>query len=799
MSTTWGIATTTKTENLKLDYGGSLQSAITRIGAEDRILIVDSVALPISASVIVPATLRVVCLPGAFFSHSDPAYTITFLGDIDPGDDQIFDDPDVDWINFSAGGRMKPESWGAKADGATLNTKFIHRAVSALPATGGEIYFGAGTYLAGDAAGAGAGRITIEADNIRFTGADKNTSILKLADQQNCDLILVYTFAGTTGFNITNMTLDGNEVNQTGIGGWFESFGWGAEAVCCLNIQRGFHHVVQDNYVINGKSFGICIQGGTNAADWDRRNIVSGNIVRSIGQTLSGPFMGGHGIDIGSFYTSVIGNILSLCASAGIMQEELTIGITITGNTVSDTFYGILVTNSEKYAVVSSNCVRDTTSHGIVVEDNQPSDTGEVSLIGNTVDQAGGYGVFVNKSFNCTVSANVVSNGASAGIFVARSQHIVISSNIVHDNTYGIWLLSDATENTDKVNINSNQIFNNGLYGIFLNGESGHQVSQCIVSGNMITGNVRSGVHLVYASNNSISNNTLIGNDTGKSFANIYLVDGALDNMFIGNTLSADPVDPSIPNSNFYSYNANTGNILTANDMRIHPTNGSTHPGTSTKITGNFGYKEEGKGEYYWDSNVVPTVIETAGIPILLRHTTVAVLEGFTWHAGTTGAITAYSDGTGKTNVASGTHGLVTGDIISIRGTAHYGGVWAVTWIDADNFSIIAAWAGNDGASDWDQGDYLLVGENIDATHVISFTISISEAAPAGSDLHANLYLNAVECIKCESHISTVNNKLTFMGGHSLNTLVTGDRLSLAIDSTGTRDITIAHGDLDAH
>lgn len=63
-------------------------------------------------------------------------------------------------------------------------------------------------------------------------------------------------------------------------------------------------------------------------------------------------------------------------------------------------------------------------------------------------------------------------------------------------------------------------------------------------------------------------------------------------------------------------------------------------------------------------------------------------------------AITAYSDGTGKVNVAAATHGYVTGDIIIIQGTTSYNGVWTVTLIDAGNFSIPATWVADDGASE---------------------------------------------------------------------------------------------------
>jgi hypothetical protein len=62
-------------------------------------------------------------------------------------------------------------------------------------------------------------------------------------------------------------------------------------------------------------------------------------------------------------------------------------------------------------------------------------------------------------------------------------------------------------------------------------------------------------------------------------------------------------------------------------------------------------------------------------------------------------AITAYSDGTGKVNVACAAHAFVSGDIIEITGTTSYNGIWEITLIDAGNFSIPATWVADDGAS----------------------------------------------------------------------------------------------------
>ena len=68
-------------------------------------------------------------------------------------------------------------------------------------------------------------------------------------------------------------------------------------------------------------------------------------------------------------------------------------------------------------------------------------------------------------------------------------------------------------------------------------------------------------------------------------------------------------------------------------------------------------------------------------------------------------AITAFADYsgtvTGTVSVTSGTHGLTTGDTVTISGTTNYNGTFTITTIDANDFYITATWVADDGASLW--------------------------------------------------------------------------------------------------
>lgn len=204
-------------------------------------------------------------------------------------------------------------------------------------------------------------------------------------------------------------------------------------------------------------------------------------------------------------------------------------------------------------------------------------------------------------------------------------------------------------------------------------------------------------------------------------------------------------------------------------------------------------------GEAYIDNNAVPTVIETANTPIMVKNFTAGLLSNFTLVAGSTGTITAFSDGTGKVNVASAAHGLDTGDYISIRGTTNYNGIWEITKIDDGNFSIPDTWAANDGASDWDAGDYLLAGTGSAGDYAMVFSYSASEAGGAGSEVLGQICINDTLCDKCIGDRKFANNDIGNLPGTAFPTLAVGDRLYFVLISTGTNDITVKYGNINLH
>lgn len=234
---------------------------------------------------------------------------------------------------------------------------------------------------------------------------------------------------------------------------------------------------------------------------------------------------------------------------------------------------------------------------------------------------------------------------------------------------------------------------------------------------------------------------------------------------------------------------ADWGKVYTKSDNTLYFQDGG---GTEHAITLTGPYH----AEMYLNNNSVATVIETANTPIMLNNFTAGILSNFTFNAGSTGAITAYSDGTGKVNVASTAHGLVTGDCVSIRGATNYNGVWEITKIDDNNFSILDTWVSDDGASDWDEGAHLTAGANTSGDFIMSFSGSCSEGGGAGSNVLGRVYINSVACCKCVAKRKFANNDYGSLPSSAILIITAGDKIYFTLESSGTNDITCQYGSL---
>ena len=107
------------------------------------------------------------------------------------------------------------KDYGALGDGSTNDTTAIQNASDAASGSGGIVLFPAGTYITHALTYYGL---------VRYVGAGRGSTTLKLAASQNADLLTSYQFSSLTGtttnsgahhVGFQDLTIDGNKANQS--------------------------------------------------------------------------------------------------------------------------------------------------------------------------------------------------------------------------------------------------------------------------------------------------------------------------------------------------------------------------------------------------------------------------------------------------------------------------------------------------------------------------------------------------------------------------------------------------------
>ena len=199
-------------------------------------------------------------------------------------------------------------------------------------------------------------------------------------------------------------------------------------------------------------------------------------------------------------------------------------------------------------------------------------------------------------------------------------------------------------------------------------------------------------------------------------------------------------------------------------------------------------------GEMIVISNQTAT-IETANTPHAFTGLSTGDVQDFSFVAGITGAITAYADysgtvaGTVKATCVG--HGLVTNDIITIRGTTNYNGIFQITRIDDDNFYFTDTWVADDGASDFEMGDYLLAGTGTTGEYDLEWNSSVSEGGGAGSIVLFCPMQNTTILTKASAKRKFANNDVGSISGGGHIAITVADRIWFTHQSDGTNDLTV--------
>ena len=195
--------------------------------------------------------------------------------------------------------------------------------------------------------------------------------------------------------------------------------------------------------------------------------------------------------------------------------------------------------------------------------------------------------------------------------------------------------------------------------------------------------------------------------------------------------------------------------------------------------------------------------METANTPIAVHTWSTGTVNTWTFTAGITGAITAYADhsGTvaGTVKITDVSHGLTTGDFITIRGSTNYNGVFEITRIDDDNFYITHSFDGNDGASDWEMGSYITPDTGAEGTYELHWVFAVSKSAGGTDTIKIFVYQDAAVFSKAEGRRKFSTNDVGSVYGQGIITVAAADRIWVAMQSNSTNNITIEIGNIMIH
>jgi nitrous oxidase accessory protein NosD len=411
---------------------------------------------------------------------------------------------------------VRHPDFGAAGDGVTDDTAAIQAAIDAAEAAGGGIVF----FPAGDYSITG---LTVD-DNVRLTGTS--------------DSVLVLTGA-TDAIHVTgsNVTIDHLALDLTG-----------ATADDAIYVETGQSRVYVGDLKITASAADATNRGRvrfTNTDDFSvTRCVLDGTGVQSI--------MCGTAATNGLISRNVIKNyrngiyvaedcdglIISLNrfhtpAGSGILAGydaillQAASNVSVVGNVIKGSReHGIYVsgtgTKFSEDVTISGNTIADVDSNGVQILG--PSTTvvcKNISVDGNTIRDAVGFGLYVGNIEDLTISSNAVRGcNRALGIRGGTTGALVQGNSFNRSDLQGI-LIRDTGGDIAHVSIFANDVLDNdqndtGNDGIAVLPDQGNDITEIVIANNDCSDTQgiptqNNGINLVAVSGGGTASNIFIG------------------------------------------------------------------------------------------------------------------------------------------------------------------------------------------------------------------------------------------------------------------------------------------------
>jgi parallel beta-helix repeat protein len=378
--------------------------------------------------------------------------------------------------------------YGAVGDGAADDTSALQSALTAARSIGARLRFGYGkTYIVSGSLNP----LGVYLDGFGATVKVKNGVTTNFN-----------VFQSSGAFTATGLTVDLNKTNTTDPGVdtqgmafyTFNGSGWSGRVVIReVAVVNGYQPAIRfsatapasdpansplgralvDNVYVTACKFGVMVGNVSDVTVRDCRIVsVTGDAIWASnpnrlavrGNTILNP--SGRGISTAQALDSRFSdNVVRGCGDYGMSLGG-----------------GSTTVTQMRRNVVSGNVVEGCTGVGIIVDPTQTGATSTVlpsycTIVGNTCNNNGSHGIYLNNSQWVSVTGNVCRSNGSAGIAVAAAD-TVIDGNSCTGNARGIALYGNASfPNYGRHRIGVNTVAGNTTSGYYVESASVTDVS----------------------------------------------------------------------------------------------------------------------------------------------------------------------------------------------------------------------------------------------------------------------------------------------------------------------------------
>jgi parallel beta-helix repeat protein len=274
--------------------------------------------------------------------------------------------------------------WTAKdchylCDG-TNDQEEINNAITALPATGGEVVILDGTYNI-------TAKIDVTKDNVSIRGNGNATILKRMFDSSTAEGVI--TLTGRSGCKIADLQIDGNKTAYT------------ANSNYGIYLSSSSDNTITGN-TCNNSNHGIRFDSSSN------RNIVTGNTCNS----------NSNGIRFDSSSSNTLtDNTCNNNSSNGIYLSSSS-NNTIADNTCNNNYYGIFLHSSSDNTITGNTC--NNNNNGIRLYASSNNNT----VTGNTCN-SNSDGIHLYASSRNTITSNTCIRGTGQTSDYASDQYTI--------------------------------------------------------------------------------------------------------------------------------------------------------------------------------------------------------------------------------------------------------------------------------------------------------------------------------------------------------------------------------------